>query len=151
MNRKIFNIYLIIMIIGIFVLTGCTNKEKIGKDNGDKKSDSYIEAYIYDQISEESIQDIKKKVESIDKVISVKYISKEDAYDIALEQLGGDVSLMEGYTRDVHPFPASFIIKIKDSANTDSIVEEVKKYDIFRDVQLKINSEIAEYIYDSVF
>ena len=144
MNRRIFNICLIIMIIGLFLLTGCSNKVKTDKDDGNKESDSYIEAYIYDNMSEDDIQEIKKKIESMDKVISVEYISKEDAYDIALEKLGGDVSLMTSYTRDLHPFPASFIIKIKDNANAEKILEEIKKYDIFKGVQVKVNSEIAE-------
>ncbi len=130
----------IVVFITLICLTGCSKN---------KESDTCIEAYIYNNTEEKDIQDVKEKIESMDKVVSVQYISKEDAYDRAVEKLGADAMKLAGYTKQTHPFPRMFIVKIKQNAKSEEIVEEIKKYDIFEKVTT--NSKAADEIYKSVF
>ena len=129
-----------VVFISLICLTGCSKN---------KESDTYIEAYIYNNTEEKDIQDVKEKIESMDKVVSVQYISKEDAYDRAVEKLGADAMKFAGYTKQTHPFPRMFIVKIKQNAKSEKIVEEIKKHDIFEKVTT--NSKAADEIYKSVF
>ena len=150
MIKKIINICLIIlMLIGLLILTGCSKNKETKENNEIEVSDIYIEAFIYDNTSNENVQDVKKKIESTDKVVSVQYISKEEAYDRAVEKLGSEAMELTGYTKQIHPFPTLFIIEIKENVNAEKEVEEIRKYNIFKDVQ--INSKTAEDIYNSAF
>ena len=150
-NRLILSRIMIIllMLMSLICLAGCSKDNEIKKDKKTMKeisveSDKYIEAYIYDDTSEKDIQDTKNNIESIKGVYSVEYISKEKAYSNAIEKLGGNSVVLSGYTQEVHPFPASFVIKIVSNVKPEELVDEIEKYDIFKHVQ--INSKAAEEV-----
>ena len=71
-------------------------------------------AYIYDDATEEQIEEVSNFLKNSDNIASFDYISKEDALKEQMGYLGEYGELLESYTGDNNPLPASFRCKVKD-------------------------------------
>lgn len=105
-----------------------TVSQKDTKINGN--TNSTVTIYINDSASQTEIENLENKLKSKKEIKIVEYISKEKAFEKAIEKLGKDSIEISGYTKENHPFNASFEITINDSTRIESIVNEIEKFDI---------------------
>lgn len=94
----------------------------------------YLEAYIDDNITEEDIDDVKKEINELEDVIFIDYITKEEAYERAVEKLGEDSVVIVGYTKGNHPFPRSFLIQVDSKADTENLMKQLENIDAITSV-----------------
>lgn len=71
-------------------------------------------AYIYDDATEEQIEEVSSFIKNSENIASYDYISKEDALKEQMGYLGEYGDLLESYTGENNPLPASFRCKVKD-------------------------------------
>ena len=81
-----------------------------------------IVIYVDDNLSAGQEAILDRQIRSMNNISSVKYTSKEQAFDEQKEKLG---DLLDGYQNE-DVFPASYHIKIKDLSLIDSNVEALK-------------------------
>jgi len=125
MKKKILNITLVfvMMISTICTFSGCGNKTE------------KIIVYINDGLSQSEITTIEDNLKSIDGVKSISFTSKAQALDEAKEKLPDGENLLNSYSDNNHPFPASFILEVKKSNNYDNIVKEIETIDGVRGIR----------------
>lgn len=91
--------------------------EGVEKDQG-------IVAYLH-EINEEQTSTVKGKIESLDEIVDVKYISKEEAFKNQVEEIGEDAAYLLDGREDI--YPASFVVKISNLENLDVIKTKIAK------------------------
>jgi len=103
---------------------------------GTLKKSPFITAFLEDGLSDPQINKIKKGIEILPQVDSVRYISKEEALRRTGEIFGERREILEGLEY-MNPLPSSFEIEIKDEylANVKEIAESVKKISGVEEVQ----------------
>ena len=115
------------LLILVFMFPGCkkeapvakeivTAKEKVVEVIKDiVKGKATIVVYLKDNISDELKESIEKEIKSWEEVKELKYISKEQAFEIFKEQNKEKIM-------GPNPMPASFEITLKSSVKADTIV-----------------------------
>ncbi len=73
-----------------------------------------VVAYIYDDATEEQVEEVRNFLKNSENIASFDYISKEDALKEQMGYLGEYGELLESYTGENNPLPASFRCKLKD-------------------------------------
>lgn len=101
--------------------------------NLDVQDNVYLAVYIVDNATQEEINDVNDKLRKMDGVISIDFISKEEAYQNAVERLGKSSIDLAGYTEKQHPFPRYFLIQVDNNVDTESLLKELKNIDIVID------------------
>lgn len=71
-----------------------------------------ITVYLKEGLEDSDVSELRNRISEIDGVGGVEYISKQDAYRIFKEELGGLKGVLEGLKDN--PLPASFEIKFTD-------------------------------------
>ena len=99
-----------------------------------------IEIFLAKDINDENKDKIEDYAKGQDGVISVEYISQEDAIETMKEQWGEEAYLLEGIGEDT--LPDSYIIKLEDIQDTEKIVEAINTIDGVEKV--KYHKEIIE-------
>ena len=92
-----------------------------------------ITIFFKDEFTEDKILNYKKTIEADKRIMSVKYVSKEDALRIFKEMNKDEPILLESISSSV--LPASLEIKAKDISNLKNLAEEYKKADGVEEVQ----------------
>lgn len=92
-----------------------------------------ITIFFKDEFTEDKILNFKKTIEADKRIMSVKYVSKEDALRIFKEMNKDEPILLESISSSV--LPASLEIKAKDISNLKNLAEEYKKADGVEEVQ----------------
>lgn len=106
------------IVLGIFVLLA-QNANIIIEDLEDKIE---IQVYLEDDIRLIDKREIEVKIREQKGVESITYESAEDAYNKVYEN---NPNLLNGYTLEKNPFPASYIVKIANSAKIDDIIKSL--------------------------
>lgn len=128
--RKISRFFIVCMIFStVICFSGCSKKN----NEQDIKTDRII-VYLKDGLSESELNEIEARIKSIDGVVSYTYISKADALKEAKEKLGKDGELLNQYSENNHPFPASYSIVIKRKSDYSEIINEFKALNGVKDV-----------------
>jgi cell division transport system permease protein len=73
-----------------------------------------LSIYLNDNITPEQTQELQKRLQGLENVESVRFISKADAEEIFRRQNPGDPTLLEGLKQAEGALPASFQVKTKD-------------------------------------
>ncbi len=98
----------------------------IGLENIKKSID--ISVFFNPDVSPEKIQETKKEIEKNDKVLEVKYISKEDALNDFMHTFKSDPVISQALDEiGENPLLDSLVIKAKDTADYESISEFLEK------------------------
>ncbi|MEA1940299.1 MAG: permease-like cell division protein FtsX [Candidatus Caldatribacteriota bacterium] len=110
----------ILIIVGSFLLIS------INIDLFLKSMESQLEivAYLKDDISKDELNNLKKKI-TTEGVKEVKYVSKEEAYQRLLTDLGSQQDILS--VVETNPLPASYEIKVKDTKNIEEIANYIAK------------------------
>lgn len=135
-----------LMILGIIfaLIININAMAQSAKDQFDS-----IQAYLYDDLSTEEINEIMSKVERINGVQSVVYESKNDALSKMKESWKDNAYLLEGL--EANPLPSSLIIYLDDIYFSAGVlqglkgvqgIEEVKSYQDIVEQLLSITEAI---------
>lgn len=91
-----------------------------------------IQAYLQKDVDSKKAQQIADSVRTIQGVLEVQYISKEQAFEELKAMFGDKSSVLAGL--DENPLPASIRIKVQSSQDVPGIVEKLKQIPEFNDV-----------------
>ncbi len=98
----------ILLIVGIFLLISVN----LNLFLENLESQLEIVVYLEDDISQAEINNLKSNITSIDETKEVKFVSKEEAYQNLLKNLGEQKDILSAIEKN--PLPASFEIQVKD-------------------------------------
>lgn len=98
---------------------------------------STMEIYLNDDITDEELDNIKKRVIELSDNIELEYISKEKALEIMKNNFAENQTLLEGYEGDKNPFPAS--VEIKTDTKIRNIVEGIKDMPGIKQINTHLN------------
>jgi len=101
-----------------------------------------MQAFCDYELDESKIKQIEREIARNGKIQEYTKVTSEEAFNKFKESLGEDGDVLEGFDKNF--LPASFIIKVKDSANSAEVVEELKKIDGIRKVSY--SAQVVEFI-----
>lgn len=108
----------------------------------DIKNDCEIRAYVEDELPENRIEALQKTVkQSSPAVRDVIYVSKDEAYDEAVDIVGKDV--VAGFSRADHPFRRSFKVTLSNLSDNADVAAKLANLDGIHSVankQEEVNS-----------
>lgn len=116
---SIISITVSLLLIGLFAIFSI----KISQIIEDVKRAVEFEIFLREDITPETIDEIKEKIIAFSEVDSVKFISKDDAAEIFRREFGEDINAL----LDFNPLPVSFKVKLKSIYNTPTKAEEVNQ------------------------
>lgn len=90
----------------------------------DIKNDCEIRAYIEEDLPEKKVAALQKSVEqSSPSIREAIYVSKDEAYDEAVDIVGEEV--VTGFSREDHPFRRSFKITLSNLADSETVTSKL--------------------------
>ncbi len=89
-----------------------------------------ISIYLKDSVSPEDAAALKGRLEKVENVQSVRYVSKKEALEIYRKQNVGNDKLLAAITEQDNPLPASLAIKTVDPKKLETIANFVNQPDI---------------------
>lgn len=163
-------IFIIIALLIFFAIFKVIHNKKIAEEdmknlNNVNSNDivvnsnySTLMVYMSDDITNSERDKLKNEISSIEGVESINFISKEEAFERAKNKLGNNSIQMQGYTKENHPFPASFSVVINstdingissrienlNNVKSCSVEETNKEEDLNYSNKLSVNSDIEE-------
>lgn len=129
-TASVFSITAMMLILGLFFIIA-VNVNLIA--TGAQEQFDSIQVYLLDETSEAEAMQMLERIERIDGVEEVTYISKEDAMLEMKDRWGEEAYLLDGLVDN--PFPASLMITSSDLMLEDEIVAQVKKMDGIEDIK----------------
>ncbi len=118
----ILSITTILIIVGVFLLISINSSlflENI-------ESQLEIVVYLEDNISKAEQNNLKSNITSIDGIKEVKFVSKEEAYQRLLKNLGEQKDILSAIEKN--PLPASFEIQVKDPEVIEQIANRIAEF-----------------------
>jgi len=88
------------------------------------KEQPQLVAFCDVELDDTQVQAVEDSIKNNDKVAQYEKVSKQQAFYNVRENLGEDASALEGCDESI--FPISFIIKLKDNADSEEIVRILK-------------------------
>jgi cell division transport system permease protein len=82
-----------------------------------------VSIYLNDDIDVNQVKDFQAKLQSLDNVESVKYVSKSDALKQFRQDHANEPKLLEGLSEDDNPLPASLGVKTKDPKKIQGVID----------------------------
>jgi len=132
----ILSITTILIIVGMFLLISINSSLFL------KNLESQLEIVVYleDNISKAELNNLKSNITSIDGIKEVKFVSKEEAYQNLLKNLGEQKDILSAIEKN--PLPASFEIQVKDPKVIEQIANRIAEFKKVEEVEY--GQEIAE-------
>ena len=119
----------ILLIVGIFLLISVN----LNLFLENLESQLEIVVYLEDDISQAEINNLKSNITSIDETKEVKFVSKEEAYQNLLKNLGEQKDILSAIEKN--PLPASFEIQVKDPKMIEQIANQITKFKKVEEVE----------------
>lgn len=114
-----------LLIVGVF-LTVMLNVNNMA--TGAEK-DVQVQVFI-DLTAKKADQDVlKKEIEKIDEVASIEYVTKDEALENLITDLGEEGKTFETYGEDGNPLRDEFIVKTKDPKDIVTVASKIEKLD----------------------
>jgi len=125
----ILSITTILIIIGMFLLISINSSLFL------KNLESQLEIVVFlvDKISEAELNNLKSNITSIEGIKEVKFVSKEEAYQRLLKDLGEQKDILSAI--ELNPLPASFEIQIEDPKMIEQIANQIAKFEKVEEVE----------------
>ena len=95
-----------------------------------------MQVYLED-VSAKEMDEIGKKIENIDGVNTVKFVSKAQALEEAREKWKDKEVVVEGYTEKDNPFPASYIVTLKNLDLSKQVQKDINKIPNIRKITVR--------------
>ena len=90
------------------------------------EQDQGIEVFIENDATQEDIDELEKKIKSIDGVNTTEFKSKDVALEQMKDRLGEKSYLLEGYDKI---FPASYVVTLTDLSLSEEVQKEIESFD----------------------
>ncbi|TET06489.1 MAG: ABC transporter permease [Candidatus Atribacteria bacterium] len=135
-TAAILSITTILIIVGVFLLISINSSLFLIN----LESQIGIVVYLEDNISKAELNNLKSNITSIDGIKEVKFVSKEEAYQQLLKNLGEQKDILSAI--EVNPLPASFEIQAKDPKMIKQIANRIAEFKKVEEVEY--GQEIAE-------
>ncbi len=103
-----------------------------------------VMVYVEDGATDEQLETLRTNLENTENISSVTFVSKEEAFEAQLEDMGEDAALLEGL--DENPLPDAYKVVVADLEQFGPTVEKLKELE-FVDV-VRENSDIADKLID---
>lgn len=145
-SNRIMSIASVCVLVSCLILTGAAellslNVEKVVDSVGQSNETT---VYLKDSISELEAVYIGKDIEKIDNVSSVRFYSKDDAFETYREELGDE--LFERISEESNPLPDSYIVAMDDLSLYEDTVKKIQAVDGVDTISNR--SEIAKKLTD---
>ncbi len=117
----IVSITTILIIVGVFLLISINSSLFL------KNLESQLEIIVYlkDDISKTEVKALENNIVGINGIEEIKFVSKEEAYQRLLKDLGDQRDIVNAI--EVNPLPASYEIKVKDPKVIEQIANQIEK------------------------
>ena len=119
---SVITVLITFFVLGIFLLM--TKNVGLALDNVQSKVE--LKVFLKDDIKLIEKREVEIKLHELPGVKEVQYESKDDAFKNFQESTKENKGLLEGYSLDKNPFPASYIVKLSDPSYAKSVIEGVK-------------------------
>ena len=136
----VITIFLSLFIIGLFIIGSVLVNSFIGN----VEDQVTIQAYISDEVSDADVEDYQDKLEKMDNVKSVEFVSKEDALKEYRSSISSNADATLSALDGQNPLPRSFRIEMEDPSQVESMAETIKDDPGFRKIVDDANSEIDD-------
>lgn len=145
-NNRIMSIASVCVLISCLILTGAAallslNVEKVVDSVGQSNETT---VYLKDEVSELEAVYIGKDIEKIDNVTSVRFYSKDEAFEAYRDELGDE--LFERISEESNPLPDSYIVAMEDLSLYGTTISEIQAIDGVDTISNR--SEIAKKLTD---
>lgn len=112
-----------IMVVTLAVIIGTIAVNKATSDTLNTiAKEITVSVFLFDDITEEQLADLERKIRGSTDVKNVEYISKEDAQAIYFERQAGDEQLLDVFNIVDNSLPASFEIELFDLSENEDLV-----------------------------
>ena len=91
-----------------------------------------IRVSVNSELKEDELKNIETELKKITGVVSIKYQTKEEAFDNMKESFGDDEHLLDGVK---NPLDNYYIVTIEDSSTIESIASKIEKVTGVTDIQ----------------
>lgn len=88
------------------------------------KDQPEIQVFLYPYLDDEYVAQVDTLLRNHEKIDKITLVSKEDAFKKVQEMLGSNSDVLEGMGNSF--LPLSYIIKLNDPEESDSLVEEIR-------------------------
>ena len=116
---SIITVIITFFVLGIFVLI----TKNVGLALNDVQSKVELKVFLKDDIKLIEQREVEIKLHEVK---DVQYESKEQAFTSFQESTKDNKGLLEGYSLEKNPFPASFIVKLADPSDAEAVTNAVK-------------------------
>lgn len=145
-SNRIMSIASVCVLVSCLILTGAAellslNVEKVVDSVGQSNETT---VYLKDSVSELEAVYIGKDIEKIDNVSSVRFYSKDNAFETYREELGDE--LFERISEESNPLPDSYIVAMDDLSLYEDTVKKIQAVDGVDTISNR--SEIAKKLTD---
>lgn len=119
---SVITVLITFVVLGVFLLTAQNANLAIAG----VESKIELQVYLNDDIKLIDQREIQVKLEELPGVSDVQYESKEQAYTKFADSTKDNEGMLQGYTMEKNPFPASYIVKIEEADEIDNITSAVQ-------------------------
>ena len=92
-----------------------------------------IQAYITNDSTDEEIKDLGEKINALDGVNTIEFVSKKEALQHMKDKLGDKSYLLDGYDEN-NVFPSSYIVTLTDLSKSTEVQKEIKEMENIKKV-----------------
>ena len=119
---SIITVIITFFVLGIFVLI----TKNVGLALNDVQSKVELKVFLKDDIKLIEQREVEIKLHELPGVKEVQHESKEQAFTSFEDSTKDNKGLLEGYSLEKNPFPASFIVKLTDPKDAEAVTNAVK-------------------------
>lgn len=136
----VITIFLSLFIIGLFIVGSVLVNSAIGN----VEDQVTIQAYISDDASDEAVEAYQDKLERMDNVKNVEFVSKEDALEEYSSSISSNADATLSALDGQNPLPRSFRIEMEDPSQVEAMADEIKADSDFREIVDDANTDIDD-------
>ena len=136
----VITIFLSLFIIGLFIVGSVLVNSAIGN----VEDQVTIQAYISDDASDEAVEAYQDKLERMDNVKNVEFVSKEDALEEYSSSISSNADATLSALDGQNPLPRSFRIEMEDPSQVEAMADEIKTDSDFREIVDDANADVDD-------
>ena len=136
----VITIFLSLFIIGLFIVGSVLVNSAIGN----VEDQVTIQAYISDDASDEAVEAYQDKLERMDNVKNVEFVSKEDALEEYSTSISSNADATLSALDGQNPLPRSFRIEMEDPSQVEAMADEIKADSDFREIVDDANTDVDD-------
>lgn len=136
----VITIFLSLFIIGLFIVGSVLVNSAIGN----VEDQVTIQAYISDDASDEAVEAYQDKLERMDNVKNVEFVSKEDALEEYSSSISSNADATLSALDGQNPLPLSFRIEMEDPSQVEAMADEIKADSDFREIVDDANTDVDD-------